>query len=151
MFRRLLQRSDFERLLAVPARFRSAHFALHHLPARPQVADRRAAAIATEVLSTGLSNDRTQHVDNLPDAVWVGVVVPKRHAPRAVTRNLLRRQVWAAAGRSAPRLPRGMWLVRLQRPFPTAGATPAYPSAASTALRRAAAAELDQLLRRAGS
>jgi ribonuclease P protein component len=76
---------------------------------------------------------------------WVGCVVPKRHARRAVTRNLLKRQMRAALSRHAAALQPGMWLVRLRCPFVKA----AFPSAASAALSSAAREELDRLLIRA--
>ncbi len=71
---------------------------------------------------------------------WLGAVVPKRWARRAVTRNTLKRQI-AAAAIDWP-LPPGAWVVRLRRAF----APSDYPSATSTALRRAARAELRELL-----
>ncbi len=76
---------------------------------------------------------------------WLGAVVPKRHARRAVTRSLLKRQMRAAVERHAPRLPAGLWVVRLRAPFDRT----AFPSAASTALRAAARDELDVVLARA--
>ena len=151
MIRRLLQRRDFERLLAVPARLRSAHFAVHHLPVCPSVPGKFAPTPLPDELSTGSSTVSDGNVDNSPRAVWFGAVVPKRHARRAVTRNLLRRQIYTAAGRHAAALPRGLWLVRLHRPFNPPGQPPRFRSAASDALRRAAAAELDHLMRRAAS
>ncbi len=70
-----------------------------------------------------------------------GAVVPKRHARRAVTRSLLKRQVYAALARR-PGLSGGLWVVRLRAPFDRAQ----FKSAASDALRAAARAELDRLL-----
>lgn len=78
---------------------------------------------------------------------WLGCVVPKRHARRAVTRNLIKRQVYAAAGRVESALPGGMWLVRLRQPF----AVTQYPSAASDALRAVVRQELDRMLVKAAS
>jgi len=75
-------------------------------------------------------------------AVWLGVVVPKRHARRSVTRSLLKREIRAGVARHAQRLSPGLWLVRLRAPFDTAS----FPSAASAALRSAARSELDDLL-----
>ena len=72
--------------------------------------------------------------------------MPKRHARRAVTRNLLKRQIRASFVRHADRLPSGMWLVRLRAGF----ATGEFVSARSVALAQAARAELDGLLSRAG-
>lgn len=84
-------------------------------------------------------------MDDLPTARWLGCVVPKRHARRAVTRNLLKRQVRGAFERHAAALPLGLWLVRLRQPFPVAS----FPSARSEALQLAARSELDGLLAQA--
>jgi ribonuclease P protein component len=143
MIGRLLRKTDFERVLAVPPCSRSAHFAVHYLHARPSEPRRPAIGI----LSTGDAPKLTVPVDNLPAGYWLGQVIPKRHAARSVTRNMLRRQVRAAMQRNASQLRPGLWLVRLRQPFPKA----AYVSAESTALRRAASAELDRLFARAAS
>jgi len=155
MIGRLVQAADFKRLMAVPPAFRSAHFAIHHLvemPVRPAYTRRTAS-------QAELSTDRQ---DTCPQAVedsqvnpgqespgpgfprWIGCAVPKRHARRAVTRNLIKRQVYAACERVEQGLPGGMWLVRLKQPF----ATQLFPSAASGALRVAVRQELDRLLSR---
>ena len=144
MFGRLVHKVDFERVLAMPSRTRSAHFAVHHLAGRPQTraAARRQAAAAK--LSTGPAPECPQPVDDSPGGVWLGCVVPKRHARRAVTRNLLRRQIRGAFDRRATELPAGLWLVRLRAPFSTV----TFVSARSAALAAAARAELDGLLGR---
>jgi ribonuclease P protein component len=80
-----------------------------------------------------------------PEHCWFGAVVPKRHARKAATRNLLRRQIRAAMDRHHAGLPHGLWLVRLRAPFDARR----YPSAGSAALRAAARNELDALLTRA--
>ncbi len=78
-------------------------------------------------------------------SVWLGMVVPKRHARRAVTRTLLKRQIRSVAlDRSLP-LATGLWVVRLRAPFDRS----VFPSAASEALRRYARAELQHLFARA--
>jgi ribonuclease P protein component len=143
MLGRLLHRTDFERLLAVPPCSRSAHFAVHHVPARPN----SPRSDGVDKLCTDDAPDLRTSVDNIVVGHWLGSVIPKRHAPRAVTRNLLRRQVRAAMQRHQNGLRAGLWLVRLRRPFDQT----LFVSAASTALRRAAAAELDRLLRRAAA
>lgn len=76
--------------------------------------------------------------------LWLGVVVPKRHARRAVTRSLLKRQIRAAVGAHAEAMAAGLWIVRLRAGFDRA----VFPSAASTALQHAARDELDRLLAR---
>ena len=83
-------------------------------------------------------------VDESPHAIWLGAVVPKRHARRSVTRSLLKRQIRNALQRQAPALAHGVWVVRLRAPFAAAQ----FISAASDSLRRAARAELDTMLGR---
>jgi ribonuclease P protein component len=68
-------------------------------------------------------------------------VVPKRHARRAVTRNLVKRLMRATFQARADRLASGIWLVRLRSGFDRA----LYPSATSTALRREVREELERL------
>jgi len=138
MIGRLTRAADFERLLATPIRQRSAHFAVHYVnsaPSRP-----RGRRSATE-LSTDGGRARPEPVDDLAPRRWLGCVVPKRLAKRAVTRNTLERQIRAAAERHVGDLPAGLWLVRLRQPFARA----AFPSANLTALRAAVHSELDRL------
>ena len=78
-----------------------------------------------------------------PEGTWLGCVVPKRHARRAVTRTLLKRQIRSVAAVLA--LPPGLWVVRLRAAFDRV----AFPSAASEALRQTARGELDALLAKA--
>lgn len=149
--RTLVHKADFERLLAAPACARSAHFACHHAAGRPAVPAYRRARPAAPELSTGGAPVVPAVVDDRPEAAgpagqWGGCVIPKRHAKRAVTRNLLKRQIRAAFDRHAGGLAPGLWVVRLKAPFVPAK----FPSAASDALRSAARAELDTLLSRAG-
>ncbi len=73
---------------------------------------------------------------------WLGLVVPRRLARRAVTRQLLKRQMRAALQRHAAALPGGLWVLRLRSGFDSQR----YLSAASTALRQAVRGELDALL-----
>ena len=77
-----------------------------------------------------------------PDAVWLGVVVPKRHARRAVTRTLLKRQIRAAVAGRAVALSPGLWVVRMRSGFERER----FPSAASKVLRLAVRAELECLV-----
>lgn len=105
---------------------------------------------ATE-LSTGDADVCPQAVDDSPLSAsgrwWFGVVVSKRHARKATTRNLLRRQMRGAMQRHHERLACGMWLLRLSRPFDSNR----FRSAAPALLREAARVELDGLLRRAAA
>jgi ribonuclease P protein component len=140
---RIVRSVDFERVLRVRSRAVTSHFAIHHLAGGPAPSRPRPGK-----LSTILDNSGARPVDDLPsddlsDArSWVGAVVPKRHARRAVTRSLLKRQIYAAAERHRDRLAPGLWIVRLRSPFDRAR----FPSAASETLRRGAHDELEALL-----
>jgi ribonuclease P protein component len=141
---RLVDSADFERLLRLPSRARTAHFAVHHLPNGGVAALAPLAGPSLPELSTISAHDVERPVDDsLPAASLkrLGAVVPKRHARRSVTRSLLKRQVYAAGGRHAAALSVGLWIVRLRAPFDRAS----FPSASSTALRLAARVELDSL------
>ena len=142
---RLVNKVDFERLLATRARLRSVHFAIHHLAAAPLTSSTRKGGLSAKKLSTDVEQNSPCPVDDLPCGHSLGCVVPKRLARRAVTRNLLKRQARAAFERHAAALPAGLWLVRLHAPFAPA----AFVSARSQALARAARGELDGLLGRA--
>lgn len=76
---------------------------------------------------------------------WLGLVVPKRHARRAVTRTLMKRQIRHIAAACASQLEPGLWVVRQRHPFDVKQ----FPSAASDALKEAARAELRALFERA--
>ena len=146
MLARLVHKVDFERLLSTRSQMRSAHFALHHVREGPLPAPARKNSVALQDLSTAPEPQLRSSVDNILPTLWIGCVVPKRHARRAVTRNLLKRQIRASFVRHADRLSSGMWLVRLRAGF----ATSEFVSARSVALAQAARAELDGLLSRAG-
>ncbi|MBL8387416.1 MAG: ribonuclease P protein component [Hydrogenophaga sp.] len=75
---------------------------------------------------------------------WIGVVLPKRWAKRAVTRNSLRRQVYEVSRAVATQLPQAALVVRLRSGFDRQQ----FVSATSDALKRAAREELQQLLAR---
>jgi len=138
---RIVRSADFERVLSAPTRARSSHFAVHHLQGAPSLPSRRVIQGLSTELSTETSATRQPAVDDLSGRIWLGAVVPKRHARRAVTRSLLKRQIRSAVGRR-PELPGGLWVVRLRAPF----SAEQFPSAASGALRAAARSELDALL-----
>lgn len=142
MLDRLLEKADFERLLGTRHRVRSAHFAVHYLLATPTRRVWTPSTAWAKKLSTDPAPLVHPLVDDSHQAQWLGCLVPKRHARRAVTRNLLKRQVRAAFSRHALRLPSGLWLVRLKQGWPVSD----FPSARSPALAAAARAELDQLL-----
>jgi len=112
---------------------RTAHFALHRmsLEASP---------------SPGLESAGPRALFPVRDA-WMGVVIPKRWAKRAVTRNAIKRQVYCVSEAMQPPLPEAAHVVRLRAGFERAQ----FPSASSDALKRAVRAELQRLLNRAAS
>lgn len=148
---RLLQTSDFEKVLARPAIQSSRHFALHALRSGPAQFQHPQARTADNNLSTAGAHKASLAVDRFesagPDKVthgpshWLGLVVPKRYARRAVTRTLLKRQIREGVDRHVESLPTGLLVVRLRSHFDNR----VYPSATSTALRDEVRAELEQL------
>ena len=140
---RLVDSAEFERVLSSRSRARTAHFAVHHLSTSRAAEGGRPAEALPRELSTVVIQHGAPPVDEFRAEPLrrLGVVVPKRHAKRAVTRSLLKRQIYAAGSRHGAALPGGVWVVRLRAPFDRAH----FTSAASMALRDAASAELDVL------
>jgi len=112
----------FQRVLQQRPCAKSDHFALH--------------CLRTTELSTGKSPMGTQPVDDLPaqrpakpirkrpDCPRLGLVVPKRMARRAVTRNQVKRQVrafwdlwWREMASLRPDFETIDWVVRLRAPI----------------------------------
>jgi len=145
---RILRAADFERVLGTPTRARSAHFAVHYLASAPTAPAAPCRKGDSTELSTGPHPSDAAVVDeSSPAGVWVGTVVPKRHARRAVTRTLLKRQIHRAVRDQAQSvdpsgLPCGLWVVRLRTAFDRK----LFPSASSDALRAAAAEELGAVM-----
>ena len=78
---------------------------------------------------------------------WVGVLVPKRWARRAVTRNTIRRQIYEVARLQASGLPCAGLVVRLRAEF----SRKQFISATSPWLKQAVRHELVALLSRVSS
>lgn len=121
---------------------RTAHFALHrlafdaegaaHLPLAAAPPPEPGAAPAAKPLF---------HVSD----VWLGAMVPKRWARRAVTRNAIKRQIYTVATALEPQLLLAAHVVRLRSTFDRKQ----FVSASSDALKAAVRAELLQLFARA--
>ena len=75
---------------------------------------------------------------------WLGVLIPKRWARRAVTRNTIRRQIYEVARGCAAGLPAAAMVVRLRSEF----SRKVFVSATSDVLKQAARTELLQLFAR---
>ena len=124
---RLKTRAQFQAVLAGATVARTAHFALH----------RCALAAPGGAESLFASHD---------DA-WLGAMVPKRWARRAVTRNAIKRQIYTVSAAVAETLPRAAHVVRLRAAFDRKQ----FVSASSDALKAAVRAELQLLLQRAAA
>ncbi len=120
---RLKTREQYQAVLAYPPYVRTEHFVMHRMV--PQ---------APGAPEPSLPFPAAQHL-------WVGAMVPKRWARRAVTRNLIKRQVYSIAARHAATLPAAAYLVRLRSAFDRTQ----FKSASSDALRQVVHQEVEQL------
>jgi len=130
---RLKTKAQFEAVMAGGRTVsRTAHFALHRLPfgAPPQSPS-----------ETGPGSKRSQALFAVEGEPWLGTIVPKRWARRAVTRNTIKRQIDAVSLDIEAHLPAAVHVVRLRAGFDKAQ----FPSATSVPLKRAVRAELQQL------
>ena len=136
---RLQTRPQFQAALAGGTVSRTSHFALHRLNLVP-------AATATPGTNTpnGPELSKEQVLFGVFD-VWLGAMVPKRWARRAVTRNAIKRQIYNVSAHFAEALPRAAHVVRLRSEFDRKH----FISASSDALKAAVRAELEQLFARA--
>jgi len=123
MVQRLKSRAQFQAVMAGPPVAKTAHFALHR---------------------GALDAPKAGHPLFPLSVAWVGVVLPKRWARRAVTRNAIRRQIHELSRLHANALPQAAWVVRLRSEF----SRKQFVSATSAPLKRAVRAELEQLLGR---
>jgi ribonuclease P protein component len=76
---------------------------------------------------------------------WIGALVPKRWAKRAVTRNAIKRQIYTVSQLIEPPLPVAAHVVRLRAGFDRSQ----FISASSQVLKRAVRGELQELFARA--
>ncbi len=131
---RIKTRNQFQAVMAGQTVSRTAHFALHRVTlSAPAVADDA---------STGPGSARPQALFAV-QAPWIGAVIPKRWAKRAVTRNTIKRQIYSVVHEFAETLPSAAHVVRLRSTFDRAQ----FISATSDALKRAVRAELQALFR----
>ncbi len=129
---RLKTRPQFQAVLAGETVARTPHFALHR------------QSLAAGAGACGADKASSPSLFGVQD-VWMGAMVPKRWARRAVTRNAIKRQIYGLAAEHALRLPVAAHVVRLRAAFDRKH----FISATSEPLRRAVRAELIQLFERA--
>ena len=130
---------------------RTPHFALHRLGLVPPDGETpKAQAEETSQSSDGSGSvPREQHAAQALFVVaahenagpWLGAMVPKRWARRAVTRNAIKRQIYVAGADFESQLPVAAHVVRLRSTFDRKQ----FPSATSDALKAAVRDELRQL------
>ncbi len=113
---RLQDKAQFQQGLDQAVVARSPHFALH-------------------------APSGTEDVAHTQPSHWIGAVIPKRWAKRAVTRNAIRRQIYQAWAEWYTRMPCGTHVVRLRQAFAPA----LFTSASSCALKTVVRQELQQL------
>ncbi len=116
---RLQTRAQFQAVLGGTTVSKTAHFALHCCAVAVSDADGKPTAFP----SCGL---------------WLGAMVPKRWAKRAVTRNTVKRQIYSLGAEFAPLLKEKAHLIRLRRDFDRK----IFVSATSDALKAAVRQEL---------
>ena len=138
---RLKTRPQFQATMAGGTVARTAHFALHRL-ALDAGSAAPSALVAPETppaLAPSLFDQR--------DQAWLGAMVPKRWARRAVTRNAIKRQIYNVAAGFEPCLLQAAHVVRLRTAFDRKQ----FVSATSDLLKQAVRVELLQLFERAAA
>ena len=133
---RLKTRPQFQAALAGGTVSRTPHFALHRLSLSE-------SGNTADDLQFNAAQTPLFH----PQAVWLGAMVPKRWARRAVTRNTIKRQIYAISAQFEVRLPCAAHVVRLRSGFDRQQ----FISATSPMLKLAVRQELEQLFERAAS
>jgi ribonuclease P protein component len=130
----------FESAMAVRPIARSAHFMVHHLATAKLSTAHKPILTVSESVDKSVDNS----VDDCPELhlLRLGLVVPKRHAKRSVTRTQVKVQIRAGIRRHLDRLVPGDWVVRLRAPLDRK----LFPSARSEALAALLHAEIDALL-----
>lgn len=133
---RLQSRAQFQAVLAGRTLAKTAHFALHHL--------------ALPVLPLVSVNDSPPDLF-LGHGLWLGAMVPKRWAKRAVTRNAIKRQIYTVTaqfdGGTFSGVSQFAYVLRLRAAFDKKQ----FVSATSELLKQAVRAELFMLMARAGA
>jgi ribonuclease P protein component len=136
---RLKTRPQFQAALAGGTVSRTAHFVLHRLTLTPP-----ADIPLPSAKQVGPAPSPEQALFGVFD-VWLGAMVPKRWARRAVTRNAIKRQIFNVSEHFGDRLPAAAHVVRLRTTFDRKQ----FISATSEPLKLAVRLELVQLFEQA--
>lgn len=147
---RLKTRPQFQAVLAGSVIAKTEHFVLHR-NGLEATAPRTRPDAAKDISS------RKTIPDNGPAApadvnapvlfpvrdIWIGAMVPKRWAKRAVTRNAIKRQIYNVSADSMHNYPQAVFLVRLRREF----SRKEFLSATSMQLKEAVRIEVQALMK----
>jgi ribonuclease P protein component len=134
---RLKTRSQFQAVLSGGTVARTAHFALH------------CAALDVSMIKQTMPEPSKAPPVALfvVRDVWMGAMVPKRWAKRAVTRNTIKRQIYSVSNDFESVLPVAAHVVRLRAGFDRKQ----FISATSDELKASVRLELQQLFTRAAT
>ena len=143
---RLKTRAQFQAAMAGGTIARTPHFALHRLLLVGESKAHAEMSVLAETPPSGPDDPQSRKDQALfvVPGVWIGAMAPKRWARRAVTRNAIKRQIYAVASEFEARLPQAAFVVRLRSTFDRKQ----FLSATSDVLKRAVRQELLQLFQR---
>ena len=139
---RLKTRAQFQAVLAGATVARSEHFALHR--SGFYSFDNQVDRVGASEISVGAVNTKLKSQSLFPLLdLWIGAMVPKRWAKRAVTRNAIKRQIYTVCAEFSPKQRQAAFVVRLRRDF----SRKIFVSASSDLLKQAVRTELLALIK----
>jgi ribonuclease P protein component len=129
---RLKSRAQFQAVLAGAIVAKTLHFALHRnvLNAKPVPSQ---PGKPVDAHAPGLFPEQD---------MWIGAMVPKRWAKRAVTRNAIKRQIYTVSADFSPQFAQAAFVVRLRSSF----SRTEFVSAVSDQLKQTVRAEVQALM-----
>lgn len=131
---RLKTRPQFQAVLSGDVVAKTEHFALHRNALYAQAPQ---ATVAKSVGQEGQAGTLFP-----VQSTWIGAMVPKRWAKRAVTRNAIKRQIYAVSADFSHSYPQAAFVVRLRKEF----TRKEFISATSEQLKKAVCAEVVALM-----
>jgi ribonuclease P protein component len=131
---RLKTRAQFQSVLSGSIVAKTPHFALHR-------------NVLTVKANASFSDKLVDNQGLLHQDMWVGAMVPKRWAKRAVTRNAIKRQIYTVSLDFSRQYPQAALVVRLRSSY----ARTEFASAVSDQLKQAVRAEVQALMRAGAS
>ena len=133
---RLKTRTQFQAVLAGSIVAKTTHFALHC--SRIDV-----SGAVSQISKTVVRSEASMLAPLLcQQNIWIGALVPKRWAKQAVTRNAIRRQIYAVSRECCGSYPQSALVVRLRCSF----ARNLFLSAMSDQLKKVVRAEIQTLM-----